>query len=505
MAPPTDCPATPPARPVLHDSPFSDYYTDSSPVLSAHTSKTQNALVNRLSQLAVQFTRQDVPQDVAQHVQSTLDHIYALFTVPDTQTRQPADLEDSGLFVDEDSPCPSKTRYDPPATTEDDDGDAAVHEELDDVYANMLKMSRELRESFSGLQANEHTLMEDLVNSMEESEMLRLENTDLRSKLNVIQTQADLLGEQVNGLRAKNKMVTTENHDLRDDLHYEFNQLLSLRLHLIEIEFECARTLRGRERNDALAKSISRWRNEWEMLSQHFQQRNDQYSRIIDFARLNDGRELIESMNDLIIEDYKSQGSRPSSSHSSRPTSSYSSRSSHGHSRTISGSQIREFILKSEPCSRQVSISSQASVDSSATEHSVHVHAARDRKTFVPDNTSLVPIENPPFEDDNTLAKVAEPSDVVSTALVQAEPSASKADDNAQDAVGAQETASKTPTFQLKGFLSRLLSPKPFEISKTLYGDPHMNMWDALADASNINMYDDFYDEYKETRQSDTA
>ncbi|KAK7524859.1 hypothetical protein IWZ03DRAFT_35215 [Phyllosticta citriasiana] len=518
MAPPIDCPATPPARPVLHDSPFSDYYTDSSPVMLAQTSKTQNALVNRLSQLAVQFTRQDVPHDVAHHVQATLDHIYALFTVPDTQTRQPADLEDSGLFIDEDSPCPSKTRYDPPATTDNDDENGEVHEELDDVYGNMLKMSQELRQTFSGLQENEHSLMEDLVDSMEEGEMLRTENADLRSKLNLIQRQADLLSEQVNGLRAKNKMVTAENHDLREDLHHEFNQLLNLRLHLIEIEFECARTLAGRERNDALAKSIAYWRDEWDALSQHFQSRNQQYSRLVDFARLNDGRELIEGMNELIIEDCSSQGSRPSSSHSSRPTSSHSSRSSYGHRRTISGSELREFILKGGPHSRQVSMSSKASVDSSATEHSVHdydsgksVSACKSpalrgvtRCDTFRDDTSLVPIANPPIEDDGTRAKVADPADVVSTALVQAEPSASPAhDDHVQDAAGAQEKrASSTPTFQLTGFLSRLFwrglnRPVTTVIPRALYSDPRMNLWDALADASSVSMYDDFYDQCK--------
>ncbi|KAK7533771.1 uncharacterized protein J3D65DRAFT_604830 [Phyllosticta citribraziliensis] len=529
MAPPIDCPATPPARPVLHDSPFSDYYTDSSPVLSAQTTKTQNALVNRLSQLAVQFTRQDVPQDVAHHVQATLDHIYALFTVPDTQTRQPADMEDSGLFIDEDSPCPSKTCYDPPATTGDDDQDDGVHEELDDVYGNMLKMSRELRQTFAGLQDNEHTLMEDLVDSMEEGETLRMENTDLRSKLKLVQRQADLLGEQVNGLRAKNQMVTAENHNLREDLHHEFNQLLNLRLHLIEIEFECARTLPGRERNDALAKSISRWRDEWDTLSQHFQRRSEQYSRIIDFARLNDGRELIESMNELIIEDGFS--SRPSSSHSSRPTSSHSSGSSYGHRRTISGSELREFILKSEPRSRQASTSSKASVDSSATEHSMHDYASRKfvsacnspHLTGADDDTSLAPPAHPPIDDTVSRAKVADPADVVSTALVPAEPSASLAQlDRVQDAAGAgaqeEETASSTrptPPFQLAGFLSRLWSsttrPSVAVIPRKLYGDPRMNLWDALADASSVSLYDDFYDQYNndnndETEtQSDTA
>lgn len=508
MAPPVDCPATPPVRPVLHDSPFSDYYTDSSPALSAQTTKTQSALVNRLSQLAVQFTRQDVPQDVAHHVQATLDHIYALFTVPDTQTRQPADMEDSGLFIDEDSPCSSKTCFDPPATPDDHDQHDGVHEELDDVYGNMLKMSRELRRTFAGLQENEHTLMEDLVDSMEEGETLRVENTDLRSKLNLIQRQADLLGEQVNGLRAKNKMVTAENHNLREDLHHEFNQLLNLRLHLIEIEFECARTLPGRERNDALAKSIARWRDEWDTLSQHFQRRSEQYSRIIDFARLNDGRELIESLNELIIEDCFSQGSRPSSSYSSRPTSSHSSRSNYGHRRTISGSELREFILKSEPRSRQASTSSKASVDSSATEHSMHdceFVSACNSPHFKGADTFL---EHVPFEDTVTRAKVADPADVVSTALVPAELSASMAHlDRVQDAAGAQEkTASGTRPFQLAGFLSRLWSSttRPVTvIPRALYGDPRMNLWDALADASSVSMYDDFYDQYNNNDDDD--
>ncbi|KAK8170857.1 hypothetical protein BKA80DRAFT_875 [Phyllosticta citrichinensis] len=423
----------------------------------------------------------------------------------------------------------------PPATTDDDGQDDGVHEELDDVYGNMLKMSRELRQTFAGLQDNEHTLMEDLVDSMEEGETLRMENTDLRSKLNLIQRQADLLGEQVNGLRAKNKMVTAENHNLREDLHHEFNQLLNLRLHLIEIEFECARTLPGRERNDALAKSISRWRDEWDTLSQHFQRRSEQYSRIIDFARLNDGRELIESMHELIVEDCFSQGSCPSSSHSSRPTSSHSSRSSYGHRRTISGSELREFLLKSEPRSRQASTSSKASVDSSATEHSMHDYASgkvvsacnSPHLTGADDDTSRAPPPaHAPIEDTVARAKGADPADVVSTALVPAEPSASLAHrDRVQDAAGAaqeeeEETASgttpPTPPFQLAGFLSRLWSSatttRPVAvIPRKLYGDPRMNLWDALADASSVSLYDDFYDQYNDGNddetetQSDTA
>lgn len=136
-------PSTPPGRPILHDSPFSDYYSDSPFSVDPHSaSKTQSALLHRLSQLAVQVTREEPVEPVAYHVQRALDNLYALFAVPDSQTRQPADLHDSGLFVDDER---ESSRQHVAAERRDD---SIGEDELEDVYGTMIKMSMELREGF---------------------------------------------------------------------------------------------------------------------------------------------------------------------------------------------------------------------------------------------------------------------------------------------------------------------------------------------------------------------
>ncbi|KAF9633871.1 putative rhoptry protein [Lasiodiplodia theobromae] len=272
-------PSTPPARTVLHDSPFSDYYSDS-PFSAGpqHASKIQSALLNRLSQLAVQVTREEPIEPVAHHVQRALDNLYALFAVPDTQTRQPADLEDSGLFIeDEKSERGPLVDHAPLPSVEG----SVADEELEDVYGTMIRMSMELREGFLEMKTG---LMADMTKVQTQNDGLKAENKSLRSQNGILQAQ-------VAALRSKIESLRTQNQSLRTDLQSDFTELMSLKLQLMAIEVKSALHL-GRDGSDVLKQSMERWTDEWHEMDEKFRERREKFSGAVDPNLLDEAHQL---------------------------------------------------------------------------------------------------------------------------------------------------------------------------------------------------------------------
>ena len=83
----------------LHDSPFSDYFTDRSSSPRLTPSKAQRCLLDRLTHIAGQILRGEPDSMLAEHLQENLDAVHDILASPDLQTRQSPELVDSG-FVD---------------------------------------------------------------------------------------------------------------------------------------------------------------------------------------------------------------------------------------------------------------------------------------------------------------------------------------------------------------------------------------------------------------------
>ncbi|KAL1617915.1 hypothetical protein SLS56_010755 [Neofusicoccum ribis] len=437
-------PSTPPARAILHDSPFSDYYSDSPFSAAPHrASKIQSALLNRLSQLAVQVTREEPVEPVAHHVQRALDNLYALFAVPDTQPRQPADLEDSGLFVEDDKDYPSEREHAAAAAIED----GVADDELEDVYSTMIKMSMELREGFLEMKvraprtlgarlpnsSKDHQtgLMADMTHVTNQNDALKSENKSLRS-------QNDILQAQVTALRSKIESLRTQNQSLRTDLQSDFTELMSLKLQLMAIEVKSALHL-GRDSGDILKQSMERWTDEWHEMDEKFRERREKFSGAVDPNLLGEAHQLAADISAFLnLEDgnLKPRTSR--------------------HSRNIPGTHARG---SSDPFPTASSSASARPEDTSVERPE---EAAQDTIAGDPKKTD---VESVPAE--------AHDSEEQKPSTVQPRP----------------------------GFLAGLWrsGPRQFAIPKSLLADPRKSIWDALSEVTGVGMYDDFYDEYSTT------
>ena len=100
-------PETPPPRSlsprrILFDSPSSDYYTDTSLSPDPSPSPAQKALLTRLAAIGKQILRKDPSGQKFGWINERLDGVEEVFAALESQTRQPPELEDSGLFMDGD-------------------------------------------------------------------------------------------------------------------------------------------------------------------------------------------------------------------------------------------------------------------------------------------------------------------------------------------------------------------------------------------------------------------
>ncbi|KAF4313890.1 hypothetical protein GTA08_BOTSDO00336 [Botryosphaeria dothidea] len=440
MATHGDRPTTPPGRTILHDSPFSDYYSDST--FSGgpqQASKTQSALLNRLSQLAVQITREEPVEPVAHHVQGALDNIYALFAVPDTQTRQPADLEDSGLFVEDDKSVADLPRE---HVSKGFPEDVIADEELEDVYSTLIKMSMELREGFLEMKDHQSGLIADMTKVQNQNDALKSENKALRS-------QNDILQAQVSALRSKIESVRTQNHSLRTDLQSDFTELMSLKLQLMAIEVKSALHL-GEDNSDVLKESMEHWTDEWHEMDEKFRERREKFSGNVDPNLLGEAHQLAADISAFLnLEDGKL---KPKSSR---------------HSRNVPGLHARG---SSDPFPAASSL-------------------------------SLAPIEEAPTEKPEEPAeKLEEPTKKLeesaedtdaglsSETKVEQEPGQGPSNAEEQKPALAQPRMSLLSSFWRSG-------PKQFSISKSLLDDPRKSIWDALSEVTGVDMYDDFNEE----------
>ncbi|EKG21769.1 hypothetical protein MPH_00892 [Macrophomina phaseolina MS6] len=437
MATHADRPSTPPGRAILHDSPFSDYYSDSAfSAGSQRATKIQSALLNRLSQLAVQVTREEPIEPVAHHVQRALDNLYALFAVPDTQTRQPADLEDSGLFVEDDRSIPGTPCKRLSAGLSED---VITDEELEDVYSTMIKMSVELREGFLEMKDHQSGLMADMTKVQNQNDALKAENKSLRS-------QNDILQAQVTALRAKIESLRTQNHSLRTDLQSDFTELMSLKLQLMAIEVKSALHL-GQDSSNILKQSMERWTVEWHEMDEKFRERREKFSGSVDPNLLGEAHQLAADISAFLnLED---GNLKPKSSRHSRNVPGAHVRGSSDPFPTVLASTLPPIEEMSAEQAEESTQKSQRSTQDASTDHSPEV----------------------------------------------------KAEEEAKQAPSNTEEQKPTPTQSRLSFLLSFWrsGPKQFSVSKSLLEDPRKSIWDALSEVAGVDMYDDFNDEASST------
>jgi len=134
---------------------FSDYFSgqdDNSPTLmdGAKVTPLQQRILFRLNQIGQQVLRADPGDQTPSILDAELDHIQQMLNAPESQSRAPAEMADSGLFIDDD--------------VDDDIKEEGIVEENDiseqnafdlregrEIVARVSKVTEELKERYEEL------------------------------------------------------------------------------------------------------------------------------------------------------------------------------------------------------------------------------------------------------------------------------------------------------------------------------------------------------------------
>ncbi|KAF2089883.1 hypothetical protein K490DRAFT_62760 [Saccharata proteae CBS 121410] len=191
----------------LQDSPFSDYYTDPSYSPSAHPplSSMQKTLLLQLIQAREQLLRGEPEFHIAEQVHEALNKINGIAAAPDARSKP--DLVDSGLFLDEDEEgLGIASGLQKEATENDDDEEEYLRPKLlddkqwEDVIETMTKMSSELRQRYTELQEVNSLLATKLEKTNEENLTFRAINESMRSDFLAVRSQLQFLKLQLRSL-----------------------------------------------------------------------------------------------------------------------------------------------------------------------------------------------------------------------------------------------------------------------------------------------------------------
>ena len=315
----------------LQDSPFSDYFTDdgssnnngNGSSYRAPSAETQQLLV-RLNKLQAQLMRSS-PEDVlSEHEKAVIvgrkvseieTQFHALSIETQSQTRLPPELEDSGLFMDEeaedeDTPDAHLESFDSAARAflasdmNDEDQKAKHHLLLKDaqtVLQNVNKANEQLRQLNRELRDN-HDKCGSIIDSLE------LENAELRSKTTTLEFDND-------ASEATSDDLKTENAALKTDLDFDRAELLYLKLHhrSLEVEIEALHNSAHRLGSYApelreeihqikrtkIKERMSAWEDHWVEIEQKMRQRRLRHDD-------SSSEESIQRMLDLTDDDESS-------------------------------------------------------------------------------------------------------------------------------------------------------------------------------------------------------
>ncbi|KAJ9623411.1 hypothetical protein H2203_005670 [Taxawa tesnikishii (nom. ined.)] len=282
---------------LLQDSPFSDYFSDvtrsvdrKQPQYALPTPETQKLLL-RLNNLGSEILRCDPTAVAAEELSGKLDALEAALTAPQTQSRQPVELADSGLFMDEPSPeeqpspeevTPSKSRESSlpflldGAADEPDEPDEEVEEspeeEVQDTTPKKKKIDdRLLKEACSVMKR---------VSRANESLRRRYEEVRRLNDQRILQMEDS--AQEVLSLKS-------ENESLKADLGFDHSELLFLKLQLKALEVQVDGLFdRDHDANAdvddeqyrrkiLLVDDLDRWKADWDDVDARLRRRREKH------------------------------------------------------------------------------------------------------------------------------------------------------------------------------------------------------------------------------------
>ena len=270
----------------LQDSPYSDYFTDDGrengdedATYHAPSAETQQLLV-RMNKLQAQLMRGD--EDVSEHDMlhvfgRKIDELEVQLGTLHSQTRQPPDLDDSGLFMEDEE---SSEEQESQAETPNETNFMSHHKESKNELLNGLRIATEddqesqdrLLDEAQKVFANVAKLEKQIFEHRAEMKEMKLNHT----------TQNEDYEQQI-------AILKDENEALKSDLGFDQTELLFLKLQhkalevQVETFHEAARRLETyapeivediqQARRNKIYEEMRRWELEWERVNKRHRDR----------------------------------------------------------------------------------------------------------------------------------------------------------------------------------------------------------------------------------------
>ncbi|KAL9068053.1 MAG: hypothetical protein Q9157_006617, partial [Trypethelium eluteriae] len=227
-------------QPLLyHDSPFSDYFTESPMDSSTHApTVTQRKVVQRLNNIAARILRKEPTENTYDLLHKNIDSIEEALGEVVSQTRQPADIGDSGLFMpdDDDNDNADDDPFSPPtfSSPAPSDKPPAVLDSPPLTRTDSAQSHSELAPSPAS------TSSADALSSTARALLTRVTNaaSQLRCRLAEVQHAHDVHIEQLDAASHEILGLRSANEALRQDLAFDHSELLFLKLQLRALEVQ---------------------------------------------------------------------------------------------------------------------------------------------------------------------------------------------------------------------------------------------------------------------------
>ena len=268
----------------LQDSPFSDYFTDdarSTTEYSVPSSETQQLLV-RLSKLQSQLMRGEdgiSERDTLHIVERKMSEIEVQLNALHSQTRMPPELEDSGLFMEEEE------EEDPEFKEETPNGRPyASPMQVEGGVAELLTPpvtaeNKQAEHDFLLLKAQQA-----LESVSKAQEQLRQRHVELRELNDAHIYETEERDRQIEALKS-------ENEALKSDLGFDHSELLFLNLQFKALEIDVGAlndeaaseesqetvTEASETKRDRILQEMEQWRSDWEDVDGRMKRRRTRY------------------------------------------------------------------------------------------------------------------------------------------------------------------------------------------------------------------------------------
>ncbi|KAK4508610.1 hypothetical protein PRZ48_002349 [Zasmidium cellare] len=271
----------------LQNSPFSDYFTDEARSIDSNISSTETKqLLVRMNKLQSQLMRDNSEsgRDAINIVGRKLNEIEMELNARHSQSRLPLDIEDSGVFMDEEQYGGAKDEATPVGQR--------IQEEpyLENANAGMdLESEPATIEQYKAERDWFIVRMQDLLEDLGKAQL------ELGKRYAEVRELNEYHNAQIEERDTQIEQLRSENEGLRSDLGFEYSELLFLKLQMKSLEVDVD-TLSGDDldssateaqraklsKKNSILSEMDRWRSDWQDVEGRFKRRRSKYGVSLD-------------------------------------------------------------------------------------------------------------------------------------------------------------------------------------------------------------------------------